>query len=308
MNNQSSLQAEIIKLKKQRNALILAHNYQNDEVQEIADYIGDSFALSRLAAKTPHPVIVLCGVHFMAESAAILAPGKTVLLPEPDAGCPLAETAEPETVRSWKKKYPQAAIVAYINSSAAVKAESDICCTSLNAVQIVRSLESKEIIFLPDQNLGSYVAAQIPEKTVHLWPGNCPIHHKVTADEVTRLKSLHPGAEALIHPECRPEVLALADFIGSTTQIIERVEKAKASRFIIGTEKGVLHILRKKYPDKQFFLLSPELECADMKKVTLHKIFCALRDMKPVISVPEPIRSRAKLALERMIAFSSQPS
>lgn len=308
MNIQSNLQSEIIKLKKQRNALILAHNYQNDEVQEIADYVGDSLALSRLAAETSHNVVMICGVHFMAESAAILSPEKTILLPAPDAGCPLAETAEPERIRDWKNKYPHAATVAYINSSAAVKAESDICCTSVNAVEIVRSLENAEIIFLPDQNLGSYVASQVPEKTIHLWPGNCPIHHKVKADDVTKLKSLHPEAETLVHPECRPEVLALADFIGSTTQIIDRVEKSKASSFIIGTEKGVLHLLRKKHPDKQLFLLSPELECGDMKKVTLHKILSALREMKPVISVPEPVRSRAKLALERMISLSTKPS
>lgn len=300
MNN-LNLQSEVRKLKKQRDALILAHNYQNDEVQDIADHVGDSFALSRLAAETSHNVIVFCGVHFMAESAAVLSPDKTVLLPAPDAGCPLAETAKPETVKIWKKKHPHAATVAYINSSAAVKAESDICCTSANAVKIVRSLENEEVIFLPDQNLGTYVAAQIPEKTIHLWPGSCLTHHKVKAGEVTELKNLHPEAETLVHPECRPEVLALADFTGSTAQIMERVGKSKASSFIIGTEMGVIHGLKKKYPDKQFFLLSKKLVCVDMKKITLRKIVSSLREMKPVISVPEPVCSRAGLALERMM-------
>ena len=295
----------LAELQKERNALILAHIYQNSEVQEIADHVGDSLALSRLAAEAPEDVIVLCGVHFMAESAAILAPEKTVLLPAADAGCPLAEMATPEMVREWRRKYPRAAVVAYINSSAAVKAESDICCTSANAVQVLRSLPDEEVIFLPDQNLGAYAASQVPEKTVHLWPGHCPVHHQLEAGEVLAAKKLAPGSdvEVLAHPECRPEVLAHADFAGSTTRIIEEVGRSKARHFVILTEKGVLYELKKRYPEKHFSFPARDLLCPDMKKISLQQIVTALREMKPVISVAEPVRSRARRALERMLSL-----
>ncbi|HHT04924.1 MAG TPA: quinolinate synthase NadA [Hydrogenispora sp.] len=300
--SQLELITEIQKLKAERDALILAHTYQNDEVQDIADFVGDSLELSRLAADSPHSVLVLCGVHFMAESAALLSPEKTVLLPAPEAGCPMADMADAETVKEWRAKYPQAAVVAYVNTSAAVKAVSDICCTSSNTVKVVRSLAEEEIIFLPDQNLGSYVAAQIPEKKFHLWPGFCRTHHQVSVDEVEKVKQAHPEAKLLIHPECRPEVIAHADFIGSTKQIVEQVAKMDASTFIIGTEMGIIHGLKKRYPDKRFYLLTPKLVCPNMKKTTLADVATALRTLQPVITVPEPIHSQARRSLERMLA------
>jgi quinolinate synthase len=303
MSQQLALKSEIHELKEKTGALILAHTYQNSEVQEIADFIGDSLELSRLAANAPQKVLVFCGVHFMAESAAILSPEKTVLLPAPDAGCPMANMADPETIREWRSKYPRAAVVAYVNTSAAVKAESDICCTSSNALKIVSSLDAKEIIFLPDQNLGKYIASQIPDKKFHLWPGYCHTHHRVTIAEVEKAKKALPEAKVLIHPECKPEVSALADFVGSTKQIIEHVGKSEASVFIIGTEMGILHALKKRYPEKKFYLLTPGLVCPNMKKTSLEKIAASLRKMEPVITVPEPIRSKARLALERMLAI-----
>ncbi|HEY8391440.1 MAG TPA: quinolinate synthase NadA [Capillibacterium sp.] len=301
--SQEELRTEIQRLKKEKNALILAHTYQNDEVQEIADFVGDSLELSRLAAETPHPVLVFCGVHFMAESAALLSPEKTVILPVIEAGCPMAEMADAETVKEWRAKYPKAAVVAYVNTSAAVKAESDICCTSSNALRVVRSLPQEEVIFLPDQNLGSYIAARVPEKKFHLWPGFCRTHHQVTVEEVKRVKEAHPEAKLLIHPECRPEVSALADFVGSTKQIVEEVGKMEASTFIIGTEMGIIHGLKKRYPEKRFYLLTPRLVCPNMKKTTLQDVVRALRTLEPVITVPEPVRSQARLSLERMLAI-----
>src|SRR5690554_7658616 len=305
MTAHDQLIEEILSLKKERNALILAHNYQNDEVQDISDFIGDSFALSRISAESDAQVIVFCGVHFMAESAVILSPQKTVLLPVLEAGCPMAEMAEIDEVLAWKKRYPQAAVVSYINSSAAVKAVSDICCTSANAVNVIQSLENEEIIFLPDQNLGSYVAGQVPEKTVRLWPGYCLTHHQVSPEEVKQVKAAHPEAEVLIHPECRPEVTALADYVGSTSQISKRVSQSKAASFIIDTEMGIMHGLKQEHPHKQFYLLTPGLVCPNMKKITLPDVLNALKTLQPVISVPEPIRAQAHKALERMLAIKS---
>ncbi len=301
--SQEQLNKEIQRLKKEKNALILAHTYQNDEVQEIADFIGDSLELSRLAAETSHPALVFCGVHFMAESAALLSPEKTVILPVAEAGCPMAEMADAETVKEWRAKYPKAAVVAYVNTSAAVKAVSDICCTSANALKVIRSLPQEEVIFLPDCNLGSYIAARVPEKKFHLWPGFCRTHHQVTVAEVKQVKKAHPETKLLIHPECRPEVSALADYVGSTKQIVEQVGKMDASTFIIGTEMGIIHGLKKRYPEKKFYLLTPRLVCPNMKKTTLRDVVTALRTLQPVITVPEPIRSQARLSLERMLAI-----
>jgi quinolinate synthase len=301
--SQFHLSTEIQNLKIEKDALILAHTYQNDEVQEIADFVGDSLELSRLAANTSHQIIVLCGVHFMAESAALLSPEKTVLLPAEEAGCPMADMADAETVKEWRAKHPQAAVVSYVNTSAAVKAESDICCTSSNAVNVVRSLPEEEIIFLPDRNLGSYVAAQIPEKKFHLWPGFCRTHQQVTSEEVEKVRNIHPEAKLLVHPECRPEVSRQADYVGSTKQIVEEVAKMDSSTFIIGTEMGILHGLKKRYPNKRFYLLTPRLVCPNMKKTTCLDVARSLRTLQPVITVPEPVRSRARLSLERMLAL-----
>ncbi|HPT86705.1 MAG TPA: quinolinate synthase NadA [Bacillota bacterium] len=295
--------AEIEELKKKHQAIILAHNYQNDEIQDLADFVGDSLALSQQAAQTDAKVIVFCGVHFMAESAAILAPDKTVLLPAVDAGCPMSDMAEPEAVLEWRKQYPNAAVVAYVNSSAAVKSVSDYCCTSANAVNLVRNIPESEIIFLPDQNLGRFVAEQVPEKTIHLWPGYCITHYRITPEEVTKIKNLYPEAEVLVHPECRHEVTALADFVGSTSQIIQYVRKSQATEFIIGTEMGILHSLKKDNPSKRFYLMSPGLICPNMKQTTVAKILDALRHLTPVISVDSQIREKAVAALNRMLKF-----
>lgn len=293
---------KILELKEKRKAIIVAHNYQIDEVQEIADLVGDSFALSKHCATTDAETIVFCGVHFMAESAKILSPQKTVLLPEIDAGCPMADMVTAEALRETKKKHPNAAVVCYINSSAEVKAESDICCTSSNAVNVVRSLEQEEIIFVPDQNLGSYVANMVPEKRVILWGGYCPTHHRVRGDEVKKVKELHPDALILVHPECRPEVVEMADYVGSTKNIIDYALNSDKKKFIIGTEMGVLFKLKKDSPDKTFYLLSKGMVCPNMKKTSLQSIYNSLNEMKYNIELDESVRSAAQKSLERMLA------
>lgn len=301
LSDYQELIPEILEWKARRGALILAHNYQIEPIQDIADFVGDSLALSQRAALAHEEVIVFCGVHFMAESAALLAPEKTVLLPASDAGCPLADFATAADVREWRAKFPEAAVVAYINSTAEVKAEVDICCTSSNALKVIASLPQKEIIFLPDGNLGHFVAAHFPEKTFHLWPGHCITHHRITPNEVKTIRGLHPEAEILVHPECQPDVVALADFAGSTSQILDRVAHSKASSFIIGTEMGVIPGLRRSHPDKDIYLLSPGLICPNMKRTTLPKLLHALKHMEHRITVPETIRDRARRSLDRML-------
>lgn len=295
---------EIKRLKKERNALILAHNYQNDEIQDIADIVGDSLALSKAASEAESKVIVFCGVHFMAESAAILSSEKTILLPDETAGCPMADMADAEEVLRWRQKYPHAIVVSYVNSTAAVKAVSDYCCTSANAVNLVRNIPENEIIFLPDQNLGRYVADQVPEKTIHLWPGYCITHHRVTVEEIREIKALHPDAQVLVHPECRAGILEIADFVGSTSQIISYAKGSAHSKFIIGTEMGILHCLKKQNPEKLFYLAAPGLVCPNMKLTTLPKVKASLKNMAPVITVAPEIRTKAKVALDRMLQYA----
>ena len=299
--NKKELADNIEVLKKQRNAVIVAHSYQNDDVQEIADIVGDSFALSRFCASSSYDVIVFCGVHFMAESAKLLSPDKTVLLPEKDAGCPMADMVTAEALREAKKQYPNAAVVCYINSTAEVKAECDICCTSSNALQVIRSLEQKDILFVPDCNLGSYVAKQVPEKNIILWKGFCTTHHRIRRDDVIKVRELHPDAILLVHPECRPEVVELADYVGSTKQIIDYASSSDKSKFIIGTEMGVLYKLKKDSPEKKFYLLSTGLVCPNMKKTSLQSVYEALRDMKTNIVLDETISERARVPLDRML-------
>jgi quinolinate synthase len=241
----NELKKEILELKKKRNAVIVAHNYQVDDVQEIADVVGDSFALSKFCASDNANVIVFCGVHFMAESAKILSPGKTVLIPEIDAGCPMADNVSAEPLREMKSRYPGAAVVCYINSTAEVKAESDVCCTSSNAINIVKKIDNKDIIFVPDKNLGNYVSKQVPEKNIILWNGFCITHHKINLNEVKKIKEAYPDAMMLVHPECQPEVVEFADFAGSTKQIIDYATESKHDKFIIGTEMGVMYKLKK---------------------------------------------------------------
>lgn len=295
------LKNEIYKLKREKNALIVAHNYQIDEVQEIADFVGDSFYLSKVCAERPEEVIVFCGVHFMAESAKILSPHKKVLLPEIDAGCPLADMVTAEDVENLKKKYPDYSIVCYINSPVSVKAKSDVICTSSNAVKIVREFPNDKIIFLPDKNLGSFVRKQVPEKDIILWEGFCITHYKIKKEDVEKAKSLHPNALVLVHPECRPEVVELADFVGSTKQIIDFATASKEKEFIIGTEMGVLYSLKKLNPDKKFYILHPGLICPNMKKNTLQSVRDALLYERYQIEVEEEIMQGAKRALAKML-------
>lgn len=299
--DKSELKRKIVELKEQRKAVIVAHNYQIDDVQEIADVVGDSFALSKYCATTAAEVVVFCGVHFMAESAKILSPEKTVLLPEIDAGCPMADMVTAEALREEKKKYPGAAVVCYINSSAEVKAESDVCCTSSNALNVIRSIEQKDIIFVPDQNLGNYVAKSVPEKNIIFWKGFCITHHKIKTGEVDKMKELHPDALLLIHPECRPELVEMADFVGSTKQIIDFANTSDHKKFIIGTEMGVLYKLKRDNPDKTFYLMSQGLVCPNMKKTSLESVYNALNEMKYQIELDEEIRVKAERALERML-------
>lgn len=295
---------KILKLKKERDAVIVAHNYQIDEVQDIADVVGDSFALSKYCAESPRSVIVFCGVHFMAESAKILSPRKTVLLPEINAGCPMADMVTARDVREIRSRHPSAAVVCYINTSADVKAECDVCCTSSNAVKVIQSLPEKEIIFVPDKNLGSYIAKKVPEKNMILWEGYCVTHQRVTPEEVIKVKEAHPDAVILVHPECRPEVVALADFVGSTKQIIDFATVSRENKFIIGTEMGVLVRLRKDNPQKTFYLLSTGLICPNMKKTKLESVHKTLRQMQYVIELDEQTMAKARHSLERMLTVS----
>jgi quinolinate synthase len=295
------LAGEIQRLKKEKNAIILAHNYQMPEVQDIADVVGDSYSLSQHAANTSSDVIVFCGVHFMAESAKILSPDKIVLLPVKDAGCPMADMVTAPRLREMKAKYPDAAVVCYVNSSAEVKAESDICCTSSNALKVVQSLDKKQVIFIPDENLGSYVASKVKDKEVILWKGFCITHKRVKAEEVKKIRQLHPKAKILMHPECEPEVQKLADFLGSTSEIIRHAREIPERDIIIGTEEGVIHTLKKQNPDKNFYLLSSGLICTNMKKTRIEDVHNALLNMKHEIHVDEDIRMKALKSLEEML-------
>lgn len=301
----AELIAEIKRLKKEKNAVIVAHSYQLDEIQELADLVGDSYALSAYCAKqTDADVIVFCGVHFMAESAKILSPNKTVLLPEVTAGCPMADMVTPEALREAKKQHPNATVVCYINSTAAVKAECDVCCTSSNAVKIVKALDTEEILFVPDKNLSRYVATQVPEKTIHLWEGFCPSHNAMTEEDVKRAKEEHPNAVFLVHPECTPEVCAMADYIGSTKQIIDYVKESRLEEFLIGTELGVMYALETQNPGKKFFPLHTELVCSNMKKTTLESVYLALSENRYEITLDEDVIQRAKGSLENMLQLA----
>ncbi|NLM21837.1 MAG: quinolinate synthase NadA [Peptococcaceae bacterium] len=291
---------EINLLRQQKNAIILAHYYQPDEIQDIADFVGDSLQLAQQAANTKADVIVFCGVHFMAESASILSPEKIVLLPEPGAGCPLADMINAEELREEKRKHPGAKVVCYVNSSAEVKAESDICCTSSNAEKVVASLEGQDILFVPDGNLGKYVAAKTKRKIIS-WPGFCPTHHRVSKEDVLQSRELHPDAKVLVHPECREEVWQEADYVGSTSGIIKYAENSSAKKFIIGTECGILHQLRKRCPDKEFYLIAKQMMCPNMKKNSLQKVRDSLLTLSPCITVAQEVREKAIAALEKML-------
>ncbi len=298
-----SLTDKIRKLLKQRNGILLAHNYQPPEIQDIADLCGDSLELSIRASKTDAEVIVFCGVHFMAETASILSPEKTVLLPRPDAGCPMADMVTPEELSLKLSQLPPMPVITYVNSSAAVKALSTVCCTSANAVQVANSFEEPDVLMIPDRNLAKYTASK-SDKKVHFWNGFCPIHDKLTTFEVQAAKAEHPDALFLAHPECRPEILALADLVMSTSGMIRYARNSNHREFVIGTEIGILHALKKAAPEKQFYPVSLKMECPDMKKITLEDIIASLEKNHGEVRVPESIRQPALKAVQRMIEFS----
>jgi len=301
-----NLKKRITELKKERNAVIIVHNYQRDEIQAIADITGDSLGLSKAALEIDADVIVFCGVHFMAETAYILNPTKTVLLPVKEAGCPMADMITPEALRQMKSKYPGVPVVCYVNTAADIKAESDICCTSRNAVEVVASLKEKQVLFVPDKNLGCYVQSQLPDKDIILWEGFCPTHIRVLPDQIIAAKKLYPKAEFIAHPECNPDVLALADEVTSTGGMIEYVKKSSKKEFIIGTEMGMLYRLREDNPDKRFYLPTDHLLCANMKLTTLGWVAHSLELMVNKVVVPEEIRKKAYKSVERMLAISGE--
>ncbi|HUU62777.1 MAG TPA: quinolinate synthase NadA [Dehalococcoidia bacterium] len=294
------IKQKIEKLKKSLSAVIVAHNYQRPEVQDIADITGDSLELARQCTQVDAEVIVFCGVHFMAESAAILSPERTVLLSEADAGCPMADMIGEADLREWKERYPEAAVVCYVNSSAAVKALSDVCCTSANGLGVVQSLPNDEVLFIPDRHLGHYVSTKTDKRMI-LYPGFCPPHQRLIPRHIEHAKELHPDAVVLVHPECSAEVIARADAALSTSQMIRYVKESDARTFLIGTEEGLLHGLRRENPEKAFHLLTTGLLCPDMKKTTLKSVMRTMEERRNVVRVAEEVRVKAKLALDRML-------
>lgn len=295
---------EIRRLKEEKNAVILAHYYVSDEVQEIADYIGDSYYLSKIAKKTQADIIVFCGVLFMGESAAILNPDKKVLMPDRIADCAMAHMADLKKIQYMRNRYEDLAVVCYINSTAEIKTHADVCVTSANAVKIVKNLPNHNVFFIPDGNLGRYVAEQVPEKNVILNDGYCPVHAAMTLQEVKDAKKAHPNAKFLVHPECTKALLDEADYIGSTSGIIDFVSADEGREYIIGTEEGVFYELRKQNPDKKFYTLSPKQICADMKLITLEKVLDTLKNEKNEVTVAEEMREKALAPLEKMLELA----
>jgi len=303
MSGSKQLRGQIAKLKEELGAVIVAHNYQRPEVQDIADFVGDSLELSRQCTIVDARTIVFCGVRFMAEIAAILNPDRTVLLSEGSAGCPMADMISADELRDWKQRYPGALVVCYVNSSAETKAESYICCTSANGVEIVNSVPSNDIIFVPDQNLGHYIATKT-KKNIILYPGFCYVHHRIKPEQVKLAKKPHPEAQVIVHPECRPEVIALADAALSTSQMLRYVKASSHNSFIIGTEEGLLHRLRQENPAKSFYLISNSQICTDMKKTTLETLAQTMELRQNIVTVPKEVRVKAKQAIDRMLAVS----
>jgi len=297
------MQDKINEIKKQKNAVILAHYYQTMDIQQIADYVGDSLELAKRAKNADGELIVFCGVKFMAESAKLLSPHKRVMLPNPGAGCPMADMLTPEILRNLKKAHPKAAVVGYVNSSAETKAECDICCTSANAVSIAKKVDAAEIIFVPDKNLGAYVAGFVPEKKFIFIDGYCPIHKNITLEETTARLQKFPGAKFAAHPECELEIVKSADFVGSTSQILDYCGNSRETEFIIGTEQGVVDRLRFYFPEKTYHILNPELVCPDMKKTTLEDVYnCLVYEPEAnVTELPADMIERANIPLERML-------
>lgn len=300
----SEIVRKIEQLKKERNAVLLVHNYQRGEVQDIGDFVGDSLGLSQEAAKTDADVIVFAGVCFMAETAAVICPDRKVLIPDENAGCPMASMVSERELRKAKEEHPDAVVVCYVNSTAAVKAESDICCTSANAVKIVESIpRDQEIIFIPDASLGRFVSDQL-DRPMILWPGYCPTHHRILPEHIAALKTQHPDALVVVHPECIEEVVEVADQAASTTGILSFCRESDHREFIIGTEVGILHRLSKENPEKRFIHASRFADCPNMKLCTLEKVLWSLEDMEFEVTVPEDVAAGARRTIERMLEVS----
>lgn len=297
------LKAEILKLKKEKNAVLLAHNYQIPEVQDIADFLGDSLRLSKISKSAKNKIIVFAGVKFMAETAKILSPQKEVLLPVLEAGCPLAEMIESQQLIELKQKYPDAWVVSYVNTTAEVKALSDVCCTSANAVTVVKNVPVKKVIFVPDKNLGWWVQKNVPEKEVIIWPGYCFVHEYFSYTELKEARRLHPDAEIMVHSECLKEVLEAADFVLSTSGMLIRAKESKAKKFIVGTEEGLIYLLKKENPDKEFYSLGNAKICTNMKRTTLADLHRALTKDEYKIELSPEIIEKAQIALERMVSY-----
>jgi quinolinate synthase len=300
MRNDAELVNKIYKLKREKEAIILVHNYQLGEIQDIADFVGDSLELSQQAARTNAEVIVFCGVHFMAETTSILCPNKTVLLPDMNAGCPMANMVTAEQLKQRKKELPDAVVVSYVNTTAEVKAESDICCTSANAIKIVKSLQSEKILFAPDKYLGHYISTKV-DKKFFLWPGFCPTHARILPEYIIELKGNYPNAKVVVHPECRPEVINLADEVLSTGGMCRYARRDDVNQMIVGTEIGIIYRMRKENPGKMFIPVSEQAICPNMKLITLEKVLNSLEEMTPEVRVSKDIRLKAIKAVERML-------
>ncbi len=294
---------QILELKKKKKALILAHNYQISQIQDIADFVGDSLELAKISKNINTELIVFCGVRFMAETAKILSKDKKVLLPAITAGCPLADTITVEDVLRLRKTYPGAWVVSYVNTSAAVKAVSDVCCTSGNAINVVKNVPTKDVIFIPDKNLGWWVKENVPEKNIILWNGGCYVHEQFKISDLSEARNKFPDAEIMVHPECDREILEKSDFVGSTSGMLKRVQQSSAKVFIVGTEEGLLHKLRKENPDKKFFCLGVSRICINMKKTTLNELLVSLDKGIYEITLDEDTIKKAQIALERMVQF-----
>jgi len=294
---------KIEQLKKGRNAVILVHNYQLPEVQDIADFSGDSLGLSREAAKSKAKIIVFCGVYFMAETASILCPDKIILIADPLAGCPMANMITVEDVKQLKKRHPKAVVVGYVNTPADVKAELDVCCTSANAVEVVSKIKDDEIIFVPDKYLGDYVSKKTGKRLI-TWEGYCPTHVKILPEDIVKQVRLHPGAEVMVHPECRPEVIELADHVFSTGKMCTYVKRSPLKEFIIGTETGMVYRLQKDNPGKKFYPATEHAVCPNMKRTTLEKVLWSLQELKTEVRVSDEVRRKARRAIDKMVELA----
>ena len=301
LDMKKEIRTEIEELKNKHSIIILAHNYQIPEVQDIADFVGDSLDLAQKATKTSADYILFCGVNFMAESAKILNPDKIVIHPDLNSRCPMADMVDVESLSWLQKDHPDAKTVAYVNTTADVKAVSDVCCTSSNAVKVIKSLDAKEIIFIPDKNLGLYVKRFIKNKEIILWPGMCPTHHNnIKKEDILNLKKQHPDAEIMVHPECQPEVIDIADHVFSTNGMVKHAAQSKSREFIVGTEKELCYRLKKENPDKEFYPV-PKAICPNMKKITIDKVVKSLETLEPKLELPEEVIKKAKKPLTKMM-------